>query len=248
MMRLTVLLAMVRMNPRYERVPVRIGANNPTKYFLYEAKIISIAAGQDHSMALGAQGEIYTWGDNFCGQLGYQTTDLSPSLTSYRHPKRVRHLLFRESVIQISAGAQSSYAITNQGNVFSWGRNSQGQLGIGFTTVQNFPTRVPTLQNVTTISAGDKFALVATRNGSAWGFGDNTYGNLGDNTTENRSVPSLVINPYESSHVVMVESGDSHSLFLMNGTYCFNILSDDESACSSRGKCIAQHVCAKMDI
>ncbi len=46
---------------RYEKVPVRIGANNPTKYSLYETKTISIAADQYHSMALGAQGEIYTW-------------------------------------------------------------------------------------------------------------------------------------------------------------------------------------------
>ncbi len=65
---------------QYERVPVRIGVNNPTKFSLYETKIISIAAGRQHSMALGTQGEIYTWGNNDKGQLGQVCNISTPFL------------------------------------------------------------------------------------------------------------------------------------------------------------------------
>jgi alpha-tubulin suppressor-like RCC1 family protein len=77
----------------------------------------------------------------------------------------------------ISAGLSHSAAITTDNKLFTWGNNSNGQLGFNMSF---------------TISAGSSMTSVVRSDGSLWTWGLNTSGQLGDNSTVNRSSPVQV--------------------------------------------------------
>lgn len=73
-----------------------------------------------------------------------------------------------------SGGMSHSIALDKDGNVYTWGKNDQGQLGLGSGVEQeDTPTKVPGLTSVTAVAAGYNFSLALRRNGkvSVWGNG-----------------------------------------------------------------------------
>lgn len=94
-------------------------------------KVISVALGQDHAIALTDNGEVFTWGSNKHGQLGYnlpgnpQKHEDSTQLT----PRQVFGPLKKELVVGAAASAIHSVVFTADGSLFTWGKN-YGQLGI----------------------------------------------------------------------------------------------------------------------
>ncbi len=82
-------------------------------------EIVMVATGQNHTIALGSQGEVYMWGDNSKGQLGY--TGLSKS----KHPLIVQSTILTLPVIQVAAG-YASYALTSTGEVYAWVTTRKG--------------------------------------------------------------------------------------------------------------------------
>jgi alpha-tubulin suppressor-like RCC1 family protein len=97
------------------------------------ATVTTIAAGQDHSLAMTNDG-VYTWGSNRLGQLG-------DSSTGFRYqPAKVSGL--PANIAGIAAEGYSSFAWTPDGDVYAWGDNEFGELGNG--TSQN-NVSVPTL-------------------------------------------------------------------------------------------------------
>jgi alpha-tubulin suppressor-like RCC1 family protein len=101
-------------------------------------------------------------------------------------------------VVDVSAGAFHSLALTSDGSVWAWGLNDFGELGDGTRTRRDTPVPVSgpggvgRLTNVQTIAAGNAFSLALLNDGSvlAWGF--NSRGQLGDATTTSSSVPVRV--------------------------------------------------------
>lgn len=96
--------------------------------------VTAISAGQNHSLALMADGTVWAWGANDYGQLGDGTT--SDSLYAKQLPGL-------EYVVAIAAGSRHSLALDRLGNLWAWGYNAEGQLGIG-------PTLTPTPTNTST--------------------------------------------------------------------------------------------------
>lgn len=87
-----------------------------------------VSAGELHSSVVTADGDIYTWGDGFCGQLGHG--DKRPQLT----PKQVTAGdLEDECILTVSCGARHTLCITEEGEVFSFGLGHFGVLGRSFT-------------------------------------------------------------------------------------------------------------------
>lgn len=98
----------------------------------FNLQVQSIAVGQDHTLALTATGDVYSWGLNRFSQLGY-VVELSSTATA-RHeepiqsvPKRVVGPLRREVVCGVAASKNASACWTKD-TVFTWGTNT-GQLG-----------------------------------------------------------------------------------------------------------------------
>jgi len=89
-----------------------------------------ISAGELHSAVVTDDGDVYSWGDGFCGQLGLG--DKRPQLL----PCQVRHGLEDECVASVSCGARHTLCVTEEGEVFSFGLGYFGVLGRGFSPFQ----------------------------------------------------------------------------------------------------------------
>ncbi|RXR20916.1 T9SS type A sorting domain-containing protein [Flavobacterium amnicola] len=80
----------------------------------------------------------------------------------------------------VSPGGAHTIAIRDGGAIFTWGRNNQGQLGLGTTGgTQNTPQQVGSDFNWQTISAGNSHNLVIKTTGTLWAWGNNADGQIG---------------------------------------------------------------------
>jgi E3 ubiquitin-protein ligase HERC4 len=105
-----------------EQLSPRIIANLSTK------RVLSIATGGHHCLALCEGGCVYSWGDNSHGQLGlgHSTNISAPALI---RALTLRATLDKMVVEEVVTGVEHSMARTACGVVFSWGGNVTGQLG-----------------------------------------------------------------------------------------------------------------------
>lgn len=83
-------------------------------------------------------------------------------------------------------------AIRNDGTLWGWGLNSNGQLGKGDVSSTTLPVQVATGRSWRTVSAGSSFAAGIAVNGTLWTWGLNTSGQLGLGDTTQRLVPVQV--------------------------------------------------------
>jgi alpha-tubulin suppressor-like RCC1 family protein len=116
----------------------------------------AVSAGNQFSLALGSDGNIYAWGDNISGQLGDGTT------TSRDTPEEIS-LPGGVSATAVSAGDEFSLAVGSDGSVYAWGNNSDGQLGDGSTASRDTPEKISLPGGVapTSVSAGASFSLAS---------------------------------------------------------------------------------------
>jgi hypothetical protein len=89
----------------------------------FQGKIIDIQYGKHHVLALTNMGKVYAWGENNQGQLGLNDTQ-----TRYE-PVFIEELRL-ETVTEILAVDNMSYALTNHGWVYAWGDNKEGALAL----------------------------------------------------------------------------------------------------------------------
>jgi hypothetical protein len=154
--------------------------------------LISIAAGQVHSCAIGTSGAVYCWGSNSDGALGDGT-----SAASSATPVKVVDL---GGAAAVSCGSDGSKrhtcATTAAGEVHCWGSNASGQLAIGAPDAVPHP-RPAAVQGLsakaTAIAAGGQFSCALLQGGAVWCWGANERGQLGDGTIEVRTGPVQAI-------------------------------------------------------
>ena len=166
---------------------------------------IAIEGGGDHSMALLEDGTVWTWGYNSNGQLGNGSIAFI-SLT----PVQATGLT---GVIAISGGYLHSLALKNDGTVWAWGRNSEGQLGTGNTVESNVPVQVIGLSGIVSIAGAPYHSLAVKNDGTAWAWGYNSTGQLGIGNISEIITPMQMIG---ISGVVAAAGGDLHSMVLKN--------------------------------
>ncbi len=163
-------------------------------------KVVKLASGNNHTLAVLENGKVMAWGDNKSGQLGIGTSDpTSPA------PTLVQGLT---DVIDVAGGMGHSLALKKDGTVWAWGANHDGQLGNGtqtkvsadYTTVledrnSSVPVQVTELDHVTAIAAGWSSSFALKDDGTVWAWGSNSWGALGigDNTRTGQTTPKQVV-------------------------------------------------------
>ena len=185
-------------------VPTYTGINN----------IVQIALGYYHAIAVDKDGYVWTWGTNNYGQLGIGTTGGSSlEKVQVKSPDGEGVL---ENIIAVAAGNSYSVALDKDGNVYTWGYNGYGGLGLGDKTTRNLPVKVESLQGIKKIEAGANSTFAIDGNGKLHAAGYNNYGQLGDGTTSTRTsfveVKLLdnvadVSTSYTSSTIVLKQDG-----------------------------------------
>lgn len=185
----------------------------------------AVSSGDSHTLALQADGSLWTWGDNSAGQLGDGTTDqqLAPKRVVTQNPGN-----FDNNWVAVSAGTMYSVGLQADGTMWAWGDNSFGQLGsdpaskpsslipiqvINFVPVDGNPGFN---SNWTAIAAGFTHLLGLQANGTIWGVGANSVGQLGNGASALKQFtfvqaknPNIPVVPY-----VAIAAGDSHSVAL----------------------------------
>jgi alpha-tubulin suppressor-like RCC1 family protein len=150
-------------------------------------KVTAVAAGQRHSLALTAGGQVLAWGFNGDGQLGTGNRDSSLVPVATRLPAGTK-------VSGLFAGCFHSVALTAAGRVFTWGAGARGQLGNGGTSAHATPVQVkmPAGTKVTGVSAGCSHTLALTAAGKVYAWGNGARGQLGNGFTVDQDRPVLV--------------------------------------------------------
>ncbi|WP_164009376.1 MopE-related protein [Pyxidicoccus trucidator] len=146
----------------------------------------TVAAGAYHSLFLRKDGEVWAWGQNTAGQLGTGNTSTTP----LPQPSRVNGL---PPIKALAAGVAHSLALDVDGNVWVWGQNASGQVGLGIAggTVL-VPTKV-TLPGIQAIAANGSFSLALGTDGRLWAWGQNTSGQIGTGATSPSVATPVVV-------------------------------------------------------
>lgn len=180
-------------------------------------KVIALAAGQSHSLALCSDGTVAAWGFNNYGQLGNNSTSNSNVPVTVVHSG----VLLNKPVVAISAGLFHSMALCSDGTMYTWGQNLSGQLGNGGTAESHVPVAVTTSgalagKSVVSISAGHGHNLALCSDGTVVGWGSNGAGQVGNNSTTNVLAP-VALNSFgylSGKTVLSVSAGQFHSTAL----------------------------------
>lgn len=139
--------------------------------------VASVSIGDFHGLALKDDGTVWAWGAPYPG------SDLSYFGAGQKDNGSILIKIDGlTNVTAISAGSSHSLALKDDGTVWAWGFNLDGQLGDGTYNNSNIPVRVKNLNNITAISAGARYNLALNKDGTLWAWGDNHEGQLGDGT------------------------------------------------------------------
>lgn len=177
-----------------------------------------LAAGNSHSVALDAAGNIWSWGANYAGQLGNRTTEPSA---------RAAAVLGLSGATAVSAGTGQSLALKADGTVWAWGQNALGYSGAdmipipvlctpGYPLTANVtaPVQVAGLDRVVQIAAGFLYVAALREDGTVWTWGSNSSGQLGTGATADHvCLPTRVAG---LSGITAIAAGGSHALALKN--------------------------------
>ncbi|KAI3920336.1 hypothetical protein MKX01_000675 [Papaver californicum] len=138
--------------------------------------VCSISCGGAHTLFLSETGRVFATGLNDFGQLG-----ISDKKAYTFDPLEVSSL--PDEVIQISAGYYHSAAVTVNGELYMWGKNSNGQLGLGKSAnkIVYSPTRVDCLKGtrIKKIALGSEHSITITDDGAVLSWGAGGAGRLG---------------------------------------------------------------------
>ena len=172
--------------------------------------IVQIAAGANHNMVLTSDGAVYTWGWNYHGQLGNNTKTNSNTIVAVQ---TIGTPLAGKKIVKIAAGQGHSLALTDDGMVYTWGRNDTGQLGNNATTDVMLPVTVTVTgtpmsnKTIVEIASGARHSLAIDSSGKVYAWGHNGSGQLGNNSTVNALTPVAVQAPADKNIIQVSGSG-----------------------------------------
>lgn len=168
----------------------------------------AIATGERKTVAIETSGKMWSWGENNFGSLGLNISVHTSS------PIQIGSLTDWTSV-KIMPGTDFVIAKRATGGLYSWGKNSHGQLGLGNTTNRSNPVQIGSDLTWFSFAPGGAHVIATKTNGSLWAWGSNTNGVLGTGDTIHRSTPIQIgslldwSNTYAGTYVSIGIKSDS---------------------------------------
>ena len=166
---------------------------------------VSMGKGSTASAAVNVDGHLCVW-----GELSSAARNAEP-IFSYQTPTVVQ----TDRVKCVSCGGLHILALTDAGEVLSFGQGNYGQLGHGDQLDQRDPKVVEALRgkHVNAIAAGNLHSLVLTREGLVYSFGRGKFGRLGHGNHDDLCEPK-VIEALCGRHVTAIVAGHNASMAL----------------------------------
>ncbi|XP_036192777.1 probable E3 ubiquitin-protein ligase HERC4 isoform X7 [Myotis myotis] len=202
--------------------------------------IIAVSCGEAHTLALNDKGQVYAWGLDSDGQLGLLGSEECIRVPSclpkimcidslvracsglsfgrIRSGGSIRNIkcLSDIQIVQVACGYYHSLALSKASEVFSWGQNKYGQLGLGTDCKkQASPQLIKSLTGIPfmQVAAGGAHSFVLTLSGAIFGWGRNKFGQLGLNDENDRYVPNL-LKSLRTQKIVYICCGEDHTAAL----------------------------------
>lgn len=188
--------------------------------------VVEVATGLHHTLVITESGQLYSFGGNSLGQLGRET---NPEPMKWANPTPTLVELPGQDgpVVKIATGRESSFAVTESGQLYSFGDNRYGPLGYQansgpttdpFENSHQTPTLVPLPDPVVDVAAGSLHTLALTDKGQLYAFGKNTFGGLGNSTNnqtqEANPTPTLISLPSGAGQIEDFSAGYEDSFVL----------------------------------
>ncbi|XP_020590526.1 probable E3 ubiquitin-protein ligase HERC3 [Phalaenopsis equestris] len=183
------------------------------------SRVIHMSASHNHAAFVVESGEVFTCGDNssFCCGHG-----------------EVRRAIFRPTLIealrgipckQVATGLSFTVILTKEGDVFTCGSNTHGQLGHGDNLDRPIPTKVESLEgvgHVDQVATGASYTFALTNDGTVYSFGSCSNFCLGHGDQHDELLPRA-IKWFKTNniHVVRVSAGDEHAVALDSNGYVY---------------------------
>ena len=141
-------------------------------------KVVSVAAGRVHSVAVTMEGELWVWGNGHLGQLGLgdHSNQIKPTMIG------TDTAFGKSDVLSASCGYFHTMAMTKDGALWTFGKGEQGALGHNDRKTKLIPTRVEAQHfgnaNVVSTAGAMYHSAAVTEDGTlfTWGIGDESKG------------------------------------------------------------------------
>lgn len=164
-------------------------------------KKVCLSGGRGYSAAVTEGGQLYMWGYNGFGQLGNGTT-----ATQTEPVKILEGVKVKEVAVGNTGDCYYSAAVTEDGQLYMWGRNTYGQLGKGDTDDRTVPVKIDGLGKVKHVCISSYHTAAITEDGQLYMWGRNNRGQLGDGSTEDKYTPVKVLD-----NVMSVDVQDAYT-------------------------------------
>jgi len=156
-----------------------------------------ISAGTSHCIAVKDDGSVYVWGNNISGNLGVKDSEGNIDATScILTPSNVAEL---KNIVGVSAGGSEkevfSVALTEKGQVYTWGGNFSGQLGDGTSESKYEPVLLKDIKDVLEVAAGPDFFIALNKDYKIFGCGKNSDGQIN----------SIIDTQYEPEEIMQLD-------------------------------------------
>jgi len=177
-----------------------------------------VAAGDMFSGAVGVDGQVWMWGNCRHGRLGYPPA--MPQTRTAPDPRSLGLAAFGSSpVVLLNLRTNRAAAVTEMGELWAWGNNTCGKLGLGDDTLRVIPTLVTDGKmpawggsQVYMVCCGFQHQLVLTEDGAVWTCGEGTFGALGLSDLLDRWVPTRIMPAaFGGAKIVCVAGGSDIS-------------------------------------
>ncbi|MCP3922018.1 MAG: hypothetical protein GY714_05460 [Desulfobacterales bacterium] len=172
--------------------PTQIGSDNDWSM---------VTAGRKHRLALKKDGRLYLWGERILSHLGDNSW-----VINIDKPYRLGD---DSNWAMISAGSGHSLALKEDGRLYSFGENSDGQLGDD--NRSGYLSQVGSDSDWASVSAGENHTIALKKNGTLYAWGANNNGQLGDGTNTKKNTPVQI---GSGNDWAFVTAGGNHSVAL----------------------------------
>eukprot|EP00931_Biecheleriopsis_adriatica_P005478 TRINITY_DN106998_c0_g1_i1.p1 TRINITY_DN106998_c0_g1~~TRINITY_DN106998_c0_g1_i1.p1 ORF type:complete len:763 (-),score=124.31 TRINITY_DN106998_c0_g1_i1:192-2480(-) len=173
--------------------PLAVTSTTSTTTSFANTGYFDVCAGPFHTLAIKADGSLWSWGKNLHGQV------LGSNMSKQGIPLRS----FSSGIQGCGAGNTKSFVIKGSGELWEWGLDNWNASHENYRTPsQRFSS------HIRAVAAGSGHILAVSQDGALWAWGSNYYGQLGDASNMNQDIPVEIY----SNGVRAVAAGDAHTL------------------------------------
>lgn len=203
---------------------------------LHGARIAAVSAGEAHSLAVSADGRVFSFGAAGLGRLGLGIWDVKDQHTPQVIDSWMGPTLRAVSIRGVAAGTAHSLAVDADGSCFAFGSNSHGQLGVGANTnltervlgvdpgylsASWRPQRIEGLAAILMVAAGEAHSIAVGMGGECYSWGAGSMGRLGHADTEDQRAPKI-IEALAGQRIHRAAASFYHSLVVTADGKCFS--------------------------